>query len=84
MFEELGNMGPWDLFIHKSLKDFYDPSLTIIFLFQATGNCYDHVQENCTMTGQIVQEIVNVIDATICQENLNLFGSIFGAQVFIL
>jgi len=34
------------------------------------------------MTGQIVQEIVNVIDATICQENLNLFGSIFGAQVF--
>ena len=35
------------------------------------------------MTGQIVQEIVNVIDATICQENLNLFGSIFGAQVFI-
>ena len=33
------------------------------------------------MTGQLVMQLENVIDAHSCQENLRLFGSTFNAQV---
>ena len=33
------------------------------------------------MTGQLVMEIENVIDANFCQEDLRNIGALFGAQV---
>ena len=43
--------------------------------------CYDHIFEDCTMTGELVLEVVDVIDAHFCQEDLRNIGEIFGAQV---
>ena len=46
--------------------------------------CYDHILEDCTMTGELVLEVKDVIDAHFCQEDLRNIGEIFGAQVLQL
>ena len=35
------------------------------------------------MTGELVLEVVDVIDAHFCQEDLRNIGEIFGAQVML-
>ena len=51
-------------------------------LSQDSGTCSDFVDEDCQMSGQVVYQPENVVDAFACQEYLRLLGPVKGAEVF--
>ena len=51
-------------------------------LQQDSGTCDDLVEEDCNMDGNIVFQTDAVKDAIACQDYLQLFGSLYGAEAF--
>ena len=53
-------------------------------LTQDSGTCDDFVDEDCKMNGQVLWQSDLVIDAFDCQEKLQFWEAVYGAEVFFL